>query len=980
MPDIFGLEEEEKGEEGENDLIQHKGKPIIDPDLIQPGLGPLALSFMKSSSVYNDMEPEEFVRDVLYGEVSVATDPDKYSNAARFIPGATMSGRVGPGRRYKVMVVGKAPAYEFGSGRDAGMNLQSITNSSLDMLMGAGKGILLGAFKELGLTPEEYADFYVTNVVRFPRIDGGKTKQTPMTWVNECKHYLQQELHLIQPDFILALGSDAAKVFTKLSVTKAQGRVFDVQITETKQAKVICAFDPRAVLEKFENRPMLIAGLSLFVQALRGQVMSTGERNFYVIDNEPELEAVVDELAKADVTKFAVDCEWGGGQHYLDGNAKLRTIQVAWSGHDALVVVLQRAGMKEAFNPYISSAVGHIRKLLCRPGVKVIGHNLAADFGWLYEMGIDLSGQFYFDTMLASHLFEPTASHDLDSLAVKLIPGWQRHDTELMEWKKANPGMVNDDTAYGNIPDEILHPYGANDACATYLVHEVYEKKLALQQYMGLNRLFRDLVMPATLEFIEMERTGIYMDRDRLIEMETQYRDKYNELLGRFRSLIGQPLFNPNSYSHKAGLLYKELKLSPVKTTGKYPKMWDEVVDEGKQKLYSPAVDDETLGILAPKSDIAKALQDICLISTVRKSFLTPKVLNKRTGKVDYKKGLIGFIKSDGRLHTQISQMLKTGRLSSHDPNLFNMPNQQEEAIQKAGGGGIYRLRSAFLAKPGHLIVAADLKQAEVCTLAYLSGDQTLIEAIESGVDIHSAVALKMFRLPCTVKEVKKLYKAQRVSSKSLVFGIIYGRGYKAVRREIEKAGVACTDDEAKEFIEQFMAQFPLVKKFIEDTQKEAEERHLAETLWGRQEHFYQIEGDKGDILARQKRQSVNFKIQSYVGDLLRLAFINMKTYKREHNLTFRPILSVYDSIMLEVPIIEVPEVADIVLPHCMTHAAPAPRLGFKIGSDVEVVKRWDVPMYLDEMTDLGLPEEFAVRYCAKDDKDQPKRRPIELS
>jgi DNA polymerase I-like protein with 3'-5' exonuclease and polymerase domains len=176
--------------------------------------------------------------------------------------------------------------------------------------------------------------------------------------------------------------------------------------------------------------------------------------------------------------------------------------------------------------------------------------------------------------------------------------------------------------------------------------------------------------MPATLAFIEIERNGVYMDRERLIVMEDQYRRKYQELLGPFREMINQPLFNPDSPKQKANLLYETLGLTPVKTTGKYPKMWEEVVEEGTERLYSPAVDDETLGILACKSPIVKALQDICLIGTVRKSFLTPRVLNPVTGSVDYKKGLIGFIKRDGRLHPQISQMLKTGRLAAHDPNL----------------------------------------------------------------------------------------------------------------------------------------------------------------------------------------------------------------------------------------------------------------------------------------------------------------------
>lgn len=959
---------------------------IIDPDLITPGIGPIVDAFMRTSSSYSTLVPSEMVERILYNDTLIPTTKSGYSVNARFIPGSTFSGCIGPRRKRRVMIIGKIASYEHvkaqeetdaSEGKALGIPEQR-TTPTIDMLLGQGKGILLGAFNEAGITPEDYADFYVTNLVRFPRIDDGRKKPIPAVWIKECAHYLQQELHLVQPDIIVCMGSETSKAITKVTVTKAQGHIFEVAITDTHTAKVVCLLDPKAVLDKFENRPMLMAGVNLFARLLRGDDLGTNKtKNFFIVDKEEELSVVVDEVINAGHMEFAVDCEWGGGQHCLDRNGKLRTVQVAWSGQDALVAVLHRAGMREAFNPYVSSAFHQLRRLLCRPGVRVVGHNIAADFGWLHERGIDLSGQIYFDTMLAAHLFEPTASHDLDSLAIKNIPGWLRHDADLQKWVADHRDQVTSETAYGNIPDDILHPYGANDACATFMVFKYYESKLSMVQHTGINKLFRDLVMPATLAFIEIERNGVCMDRDRLLWMEDKYREKYVELLEKFRVMIGKPHFNPNSPKQKINLLYTELGLEPVKTTGKYPKMWDEVVNEGKQHLYEPAVDDETLGMLGGLSPVAKGLQDLCLISTVRKSFLTPKVINKVTGTVDFKKGLIGFIKPDGRLHPYISQMVKTGRLAAHDPNLMNMPNQQEAAIKMAAGGGLPGIRSCFLAAQGHLMVCADYSQAEIATLAYLSGDPLLIESVETGQDIHSVVAKEMFKLTCTVKEVKKLFKHLRVSAKAILFGLIYGRGAKAISREVEKAGVPCSQEDAQGFINAFFSKFPLVKLFIENTQKQVEEQNYVETLWGRREFFYKVEGDKGDIAARQKRQGVNFLVQSYVADLLRLALINLQNYRRTHNLGYKLILTVHDSIMIETPIPEVPEVALKVLPYCMTENARAPRLGFKIGSDVDVCRRWDEKMYLEEMVELGLPTDFASQFCAKDDDGNPKVRSV---
>lgn len=305
----------------------------------------------------------------------------------------------------------------------------------------------------------------------------------------------------------------------------------------------------------------------------------------------------------------------------------------------------------------------------------------------------------------------------------------------------------------------------------------------------------------------------------------------------------------------------------------------------------------------------------------------------------------------------------------------MNMPNQQEAAIRAAAGGGLPGIRSCFIAESGHLIVCADYSQAEIATMAYLSGDPVLITSVETGQDIHSVVAKEMFKLDCTVSEVKKKFKHLRVSAKAIIFGLIYGRGAKAISREVEKAGVPCSQEDAQGFINSFFTRFPLVKTFIENTQKQVEDQYFVETLWGRREFFYKIEGDKGDILARQKRQAVNFLVQSYVADLLRLALINLQQYRRDHGMHYKLILTVHDSIMLEVPIREVEEVAMKVLPYCMTESAPAPRLGFKIASDVDVCYRWDEKMYLSDMTDLGLSEEFSKKFCAKDDDGNPKIR-----
>jgi DNA polymerase-1 len=532
--------------------------------------------------------------------------------------------------------------------------------------------------------------------------------------------------------------------------------------------------DPTVVATNFELNPQLEAGVSLLADTVLGRARKKREQDVLYIDTVEDLEVFVDAMIEEGITEFALDCEWGGGQHYLDQGMKLRTIQLAWSGKNAAVIILHRCGMRPAFSPRISDAYTQLQRLLCRPEVKIIGHNVGGDIAIIREAGVDLINKIYFDTMLASHLFEPTTSHGLEDLTVRWIQGWERHDLPLQEWRKdkKNNKLVNDETAYAYIPDSILHPYGAGDVCATFLLYRHYTRWFEDPEYSSLRKLFYELVMPAYPALVEIEVNGVKMDIERLAWMEQIYRRRHSELLDAFRRKISKPAFNPNSPVQKADLLFGELGLTPIKTTGNAPLMWDEVLEKGIQDKASPSTDDESLSILAGQSSVASDLRDICLIGTVLRNNLTPRVYSDKFNDMEYKKGLIGFTKDDGRLHTRISQMLKTGRLASYDPNIMNMPKKQESEVMRVlNMEGVPGLRSCFIADEGNVLVVSDYKQAEVATLAYLSQDPELMKAVAAGEDIHSTVCRQMFKLDCTLKEVKEKYSHLRVAAKSILFG-----------------------------------------------------------------------------------------------------------------------------------------------------------------------------------------------------------------
>lgn len=748
-------------------------KTVINLENTKHPLGPIFEGFYEEHGFHMDLAGNggkaELMRRMLYDIMIVPTDPRQFARNAKFIPGATLSNRVGPRKSSRVVFIGKMP-----DDSSAPVNREQAEFNVvpyIDQLLGYTKDFLIKAFQDTGFSEDVWRNFYMTNLCRFPRIDAGRKKNLPAAWIKEGLPFVEQELRIIKPDVIVCMGTDASKKIVGYPITKAISNVFDYDI-DGHTAKVVCVNDPKKIIEDPEERPLFLSGMTALKSILEGgsAAKDISREKYHYINDASELQTLVDRLIDEEVTDFAIDCEWGG-KHYLDTGAGLRTVQLGWSKDECAVIILRRCGMKNSFRPYISSAFSELRRLLQRPGIRFIGHGISADFPWLKDAGLDLSGQVYFDTLLASHLFEPTMSHKLEDLATKHIPGWVRQDFELTKWLDKNPKAKNN--GYADVPDNLLHPYGGDDVISTYLLYRHYQEKFTHPENRGLTDLFYTLVMPALLPLIDIEMTGVYMDKERTIEMQKAYSYAFKTLLERFRNANGVPNFNPNSSNQKSDLLFKQLGLTPVKTTDDPPMLWEEVQEQRLEGMVSPAVDGETLEILSAESSTAKDLHNITLLATVLKNQLVPPSVDLQ-GNLVHTKGFTGFIKPDGRIHTRISQMLKTGRLASLDPNIMNIANKQEAAVQDLFGSlgmKVPKLRSAFTVPPGKMLIVADYKQAELAALAYASGDESLIQAIKEGQDIHSVVCRQMFQLDCSLSDVKKHHKHLRVAAKSIVFG-----------------------------------------------------------------------------------------------------------------------------------------------------------------------------------------------------------------
>ncbi len=685
----------------------------------------------------------------------------------------------------RLMVVGKCPGP---------------TESQTGYLFTGESGRELYSVMSAAGLEKEWDTAYYTNACRFVPPGGKKTMSA--SWLNACWWFLWAEANIIRPEYILLLGREAIKAFMgkKATVGKNRGVFKPWALVDGNEVQTFATMHPAATMRDVGQQQGLISDLSKLNSVMSGEGSAAGvQLEYVVVDTDKQLRSLARKLMKFHM--FAVDCEWEGERPEDPGSCVL-TIQLGWEpGHAALIrlhghpvgEVIQetfeedgqtvdmlvssapsRAGrvgvklpnekvewldaLEPVFKPSVDSAISILRDVLCRPEVMVTGHNLKSDMPWLKSLGLDLTDQFLrcFDTMLAHHLLVETGEQNLTSVQLKYTD-MGRTDTALTRWLDVYKDRFSDrpTSGFGHVPEGLLYPYALADADASYRIAQLLKSKLtgpdrdmSCGDPEDMWRLLCDVIMPATAAVMEMEQTGLLIDRERLEHLTRTYHAALELMESRFREQINWPDFNFRSVFQVRELLFgyelngqrdndgKPRKLAPdgayccyltpIKTTDKPPMPWDRVEREGLTLEASPSTDAESLQILGPDNDVARDLQDMKFVDQMCKNFLVDP---EQEGKAD--KGLQGAIKEDGRIHTTIIQTKETGRWASRSPNCQNIPKLQEFFLEEvfnrvyADGEVPYRppLRSVVMAPPGHVLLAADFEQAEMFVLAYLSGD-----------------------------------------------------------------------------------------------------------------------------------------------------------------------------------------------------------------------------------------------------------------
>jgi DNA polymerase-1 len=450
-----------------------------------------------------------------------------------------------------------------------------------------------------------------------------------------------------------------------------------------------------------------------------------------------------------------------------------------------------------------------------------------------------------YDSMLESYVLASTAvRHDMDSVALKYLG-----HTNIKYADVAGKGAKQ--LSFNEVPVETAAPYAAEDADITLQLHQAMWPQLCATP--ALEKIFTDIEMPLVTVLSDMEQTGVVIDTDMLARQSGELAQRILEIEEEAHREAGQP-FNLGSPKQIQQLLFDKLQLPVLAKTPK----------------GAPSTAESVLQELALDYPLPRLILEHRSLSKLKSTYTDklPQQVCQRTG----------------RVHTSYHQAVAaTGRLSSSDPNLQNIPVRTEEGR---------RIRQAFVAPPGKVLLAADYSQIELRIMAHLSTDAGLLKAFSAGEDVHRATAAEVFGVA-----PEAVSSDQRRSAKAINFGLIYGMSAFGLARQLGIARGA-----AQEYIDVYFARYPGVHDYMEATREQAREQGYVETVFGRRLYLPDIKARNGQLRAAAERTAINAPMQGTAADIIKRAMIDMHGWlATDTGLDIRMIMQVHDELVFEV-------------------------------------------------------------------------------
>ena len=606
------------------------------------------------------------------------------------------------------------------------------------------------------------------------------------------------------------------------------------------------------------------------------QVVPVSESNIetVTVDSDDKLQKLANELDKANVISF--DTETTGTDEM---QAELVGISLSIKEGTGYYIPI---GHSSGSNLPIKKVVNAIKPAMTNPKIGKLAHNAKYDFIILARYGLVVS-PLTFDTMLAEFIVDPASRNlGLKSLSSIRLGEEMTHIEELIGKGKKQISMAD-------VAIESAANYAAADAETTLRLMSILQKDL---ERVNGTKILDEIDMPLTPVLAEMEMTGALIDTKFFGGMSNELGKRLAEIEKKVYELAGKA-FNINSPQQLSDVLFNHLRLDPPDKSRKTA-----------TGFYSTSAD--VLDSLRGQHEILDWILEQRELSKLKSTYVDalPAAINPATG----------------RVHTSYSQVgAVTGRLSSNNPNLQNIPIRTETGR---------RVRNGFIADKGNMLLAVDYSQVELRIVAHIAGDEAMLSAFRAGEDIHATTAAAIYDL-----ELDKVTKDMRRHAKAINFGLIYGMSAFGLTRSTE-----LTLAEAEDFVKAYFRKFPDIKRYLDGIRRQAAEIGYVETLLGRRRYFPALQGKVNvQIKNREEREAINTPIQGTAADIMKIAMLKIPSALKTANLKAKMLLQVHDELVLECPEGELKKTARVVQ-ETMANAYP---LSIPLETEARAGKNW---------------------------------------
>lgn len=712
------------------------------------------------------------------------------------------------------------------------------------------------------------------------------------------------EVDLTEYDFVILVGSEAAKEYAKItSVTNMAGQLVN--------DKFIAISNPAMLSFKPEGKPDFQRAVDRIHKYVKGQLKPSIQGDFKGIDDTAEAKRFLREVLENAQGYVAWDtettCLYPRDGYVLGVSMSYKTQHGRYILTDCLDDVCLDLMRKIAREFY------------------TVFHNMKFDFKMIkYHLDVDFPRNRVHDTMVMHYVLDETDSHGLKPLALKYT-NYGDYDSELDDFKKAYcaaHGILQDDFTYDLIPFDTISRYASIDTAVTYdLFHKFWP---IVQANAKLLKVYEEILIPGTLFLMDMEEVGIPMSTERMAaaskyldyEIEEAKKVVYSfDAVKQYERDSGK-IFNPNSVMQLRVVLFDYLGLNP---TGK------------KTATGAVSTDAEVLGELSEEHPLPAAILKVRQLGKIQNTYIS-KILPE--------------IDRDGRIRTNFNLIFTTsGRLSSSGKfNAQQIP--RDDPI----------IKGCIEAPAGYKIVSQDLTTAEMYYAAVLSGDKNLQEVFSSGGDFHSTIAKMVFSLPCAVEDVKKLFGSMRQSAKAISFGILYGSGANKVAATVTKGlpdGESYPVEQARDDIKQYFTKFSKLKRWLDDRKNFIQTNGYTYSFFGRKRRLPNVfSADKG-IAAHEVRSGINAEVQSLASDVNLLGAMRTANEVAEKGLDAKIFMLVHDSIVALVKDEDVVEYCEI-LKRNTQHQWGCEIPGSPIGVDQDIGEDYSFGHFVETYEIIG--------------------------